>query len=157
MLKDKTRGAVNFGRDLLYLIAEAMDLARRRSEVPDFAQRAERLKTALSRMVSPKRHWSDPGNQALAAALHKDLPHLFRYLDDPNVSATNNQAERDLRPAVIVRKIGRCNKTDAGADAHAGISSILSTLRKQGFNPLKGLRELLSMASPAFDTLAVTP
>ena len=156
LLKDKTRGAVNFGRDLLYLIAEAMDLARRRSEVADFAEQAARLKEALRRMVSPKRRWSDPGNEALAAALYKDLPHLFRYLDDPNVSATNNQAERDLRPAVIVRKIGRCNKTDAGADAHAGISSILSTLRKQGFNPLQGLKELLSMSSPGFDALTVT-
>lgn len=157
LLTDKTRGAANFGRDLLYLIAEAMDLARRRSEVPDFGERAARLKDSLSRMLSPHRRWSDPDNQALAAALFKDLPHLLRYLDDPDVSATNNQAERDLRPAVIVRKIGRCNKTHAGAAAHAGISSILSTLRKQGFNSLCGLRELLSMPSPAFDTLTVKP
>ena len=157
LLKGKKRGAVNFGRDLIYLIRAAMDLARRREDVPDFSTQAKTLKDSLTRMLSPTRKWSDPDNAKLAAALHKDLPHLFRYLDDPRVEATNNRAERDLRPAVVVRKIGRCNKTDAGADTHAAISSILGTLRKKGFNPLCGLIDLLSMPVPSFGILSLPP
>lgn len=157
LLKGKTRGAVHFGRDLIYLLRTAMDLARQRETTPDFSAQAKVLNESLARMLSPDRQWSDPDNAKLAAALHKDLPHLFRYLEDPRIEATNNRAERDLRPAVVVRKIGRCNKTDAGAEAHAAISSIVATLRKRGFNPLRGLKELLFMPVPSFDTLLVTP
>jgi hypothetical protein len=52
----------------------------------------------------------------------------FLYLDD--LEATNNQAERILRSAVITRKTNGCNLTRQGADAHAMLSSVLVTCRQ---------------------------
>ena len=59
------------------------------------------------------------------------------------MDATNNRAERALRPAVIVRKTGGCNKTEAGARVHGILSSILVTARQQGLNPVVYLAKLL--------------
>jgi len=37
------------------------------------------------------------------------------FLHDPEVPPTNNHAELMLRPAVITRKVGGCNKTLLGS------------------------------------------
>jgi hypothetical protein len=46
--------------------------------------------------------------------LNKRRDHLFTFLDHDGVDATNNLAERQLRPAVIARKISCGNKTQKG-------------------------------------------
>jgi hypothetical protein len=47
-------------------------------------------------------------------------------------SASSHRAERALRPAVLVRKTGGCNKTRRGARTHAVLASLLQTLRQPG-------------------------
>jgi transposase len=42
------------------------------------------------------------------------------------VDATNNLAEREGRPAVIARKLSAGNRTEAGAETHAVLASVLS-------------------------------
>jgi len=56
------------------------------------------------------------------------------------LSFTNNQAERDIRPANGKIKVARCFRTQLGAKHYARILSFISTARKQGqsvFNQLK--------------------
>ena len=52
----------------------------------------------------------------------------FLYEEEPG---TNNQAERDLRPAVIIRKTGGCNRAASGARVHEVLASILATCKKR--------------------------
>jgi transposase len=47
-------------------------------------------------------------------------------------SSDHNAAERELRPAVIIRKTNGCNRSPAGAEAHAIITSVLRTCEKHG-------------------------
>lgn len=50
----------------------------------------------------------NPPNTAFANArssMVKQLDHRFTFLDHPGVDATNNLAERELRAAVIARKL----------------------------------------------------
>jgi hypothetical protein len=58
---------------------------------------------------------SDPAEESLRARLWKQRNHLLVFLDHPGVDPTNNLAERQLRPAVIARKLSCGNKTLAGA------------------------------------------
>src|SRR5262245_38218654 len=65
--------------------------------------------------------------------------HLFdrasefqRFLFEPGVPATNNHAERMVRPAVISRKTGGCNKTLLGACVHAVLASLMASVHQQG-------------------------
>jgi len=50
---------------------------------------------------------------------------LFTFLDNPLVEPTNNRAERQLRPNVIMRKITFGNRSALGALNHAVIMSII--------------------------------
>jgi hypothetical protein len=59
--------------------------------------------------------------------LTKQRDHLFTFLDHPGVGATNNLAERQLRPAVIARKLSCGNKTMAGARTFQILASLAAT------------------------------
>jgi transposase len=55
--------------------------------------------------------------------------HVLRFLRE-EVEPTNNRGERDLRPAVIARKVSHCSKNERGARAFEAFVSVLQTLRK---------------------------
>ena len=54
------------------------------------------------------------------------------FLHDAEVPPTNNHAEQMLRPAVITRKVGGCNKTLLGAVVHGVLASLMVTCKRQG-------------------------
>jgi transposase len=63
----------------------------------------------------------------------------LRFLTDPDVSFTNNQAERDIRMMKLKQKISGCFRTETGAKNFATLRTVLSTARKQGWNILDTL------------------
>ncbi len=129
----KTGRAVCFSRDVTSLLREALALQQQKPTLlPEiFAQRATELEIRLDALIDEKRRMTDPDNLRFAKRLRKHRHHLFRFLYLDNLDATNNLAERQLRPAVITRKTSGCNRTDDGAEAHAILSSILVTCRQQ--------------------------
>ena len=56
---------------------------------------------------------------------------LFTFVLEAEVDGTNNEAERELRPAALARKTGRTNKTLRGARRQSILHSVLESLRKQ--------------------------
>ena len=80
----------------------------------------------------------DPAEQAQARIeekvrlrFTKQRDHLFVFLDHLKVDATNNQAERDLRPAIPVRKLSCGNKTEQGARTFEVLASLAATAHKK--------------------------
>jgi len=61
---------------------------------------------------------------------------LFTFLDFPLVEPTNNLAERQLRPYVIMRKITFGNRSALGASNQAVMMSIIQTGVLNGIEPL---------------------
>ncbi len=61
---------------------------------------------------------------------------LFTFLDNPLVEPTNNRAERQLRPNVIMSKITFGNRSALGASNHAVMMSIIQTGILNGIEPL---------------------
>jgi transposase len=100
-----------------------------------------RLEVELDRLLM--RGYRDPANRRLANHLWRERPYLFTFLYCPGLDATNNAAERALRPLVVARKNWGGNRTDKGARAQAVLCSILASARQQGKNPLDVLIELL--------------
>jgi transposase len=70
---------------------------------------------------------SEPNEEAVRKRLYKQRHHLFTFLDHDGVDATNNLAERQLRPAVIARKISCGNKTPKGARTWQILTSLAAT------------------------------
>lgn len=160
--REKTRGAVRFARELLAVLREALALREQQPalEPTTFEAQQAELEAKLDALISPQRQLTDPDNARLAKRLRKQRKHLLRFLEVKGVEATNNRAERALRPAVIVRKTGGCNKTARGARTHAVLASLLVTLKQQGREVLDYLGSVLTapaeppklLAAPEFDS-----
>jgi len=75
--------------------------------------------------------------------LYKQRDHLFTFLDHAEVEATNNLAERQLRPAVIARKISCGNKTPEGARTWETLTSLAATCAQRG----QSFAQLVSQAA----------
>lgn len=83
--------------------------------------------------------WLFNGRRRRSAEVERLVMHLCAhrgellvFLHQPAVPPTNNHAEQMLRPAVISRKVGGCNQTEAGAETHSVLSSILVTAKRLG-------------------------
>ena len=61
---------------------------------------------------------------------------LFTFLDRPEVPFENNFAERQIRPAVILRKNSQSNRSEKGAATQAVLMSVYRTLKLRGHNPM---------------------
>jgi transposase len=81
-------------------------------------------------------------NLATAFATHKQP--ILRFMNDLDTPMTNNQAERDLRPGKLHRKISGCFRTIEGAQRHAHVRSYLSTTRKNNIPAITALTDLFT-------------
>lgn len=81
----------------------------------------------------------------------------FLYLVNPSLPSTNNQGERDIRPGVMTRKVGGCNKTQAGAEATVILSSVLASCRKQLKSFTACIKQTLSIRGPTQIDLSLLP
>jgi hypothetical protein len=109
------------------LLKSAMLFKKLKPQLPaaewdDIRARLEQRATHL--LASPR---EDETEEAVAQRLRKQRDHLFTFLDYDAVEATNNLAERQLRPAVIARKLSAGNKTERGARTWEILASLAAT------------------------------
>lgn len=83
------------------------------------------------------------GHNLLLRLLHYKQD-VLRFLHDPAVPFTNNDAERDLRMMKCKQKVSGGFRTAQGAEQFARIRGFISTVRKQGFNVLNALQSIFS-------------
>lgn len=145
LAREKRGGAVRFARQVAVLLRAAIELKAQaqRLDLEVFCHRREEIELALDELISETRRFRDRDNARLAKRLRKQRERLFTFLSNEEAEPTNNAAERALRPAVIVRKTGGCNKTASGARTHAILSSVLVTLRQQGRDAIEYLGTVL--------------
>jgi transposase len=100
-------------------------------------------------------HWK-PGKIArsksrnLLERLIKFEDAVLRFMDDPLVPFTNNQAENDLRMIKVQQKVSGCFRSMDGAKVFCRIRSYLTTCRKQGVSATEALSLLFQGKWPAF-------
>ena len=141
--------AENLGFHLVSAIAAA-DKARRRGtwlteqEIADFEEHYRLLvgdgidhheslpPLSSKRKGRPKRR----KGHNLAIRLRDFQDETLRFLRNPLVPPTNNQAEQDLRPQKTKQKISGCFRTAAGAADFLILRSVIETGRKQRWNLL---------------------
>jgi transposase len=116
-----------------------------------------RLEAKLDRLLA--RPYRDSANRRLAKHLQHERPYIFTYLYCPGLDATNNVAERAIRALIGARKNWGGNRTQNGARAQAGLTSILQTAKQQGKNPFDVVVELLccSEKQKILDLVPPTP
>jgi transposase len=122
--------AIRFSEQTAALLRGALKLKERKTTLSEHGYRVAcgRLEAAFDRLLA--RHYRQADTARFVKLLRKQRPYLFTFLDVDAVAPTNNAAERELRPAVIIRKTNGCNRSPAGATAHAILSSVIRTARK---------------------------
>jgi hypothetical protein len=72
---------------------------------------------------------------------------LFTCFRRPDVPPTNNQAERSLRPLVIMRKVVQGTRSQKGLENHSVLRSLFETARRQGKKPHEFFLALLTQST----------
>jgi transposase len=68
---------------------------------------------------------------------------LMNYLLDGNCSISNNLAENSIRPFTIGRKNWLFSVSPKGAEASAGIYTLIETAKANGLSPMKYIQFIL--------------
>ena len=146
---------------LVALLQEAIDLAERREQLTNegYARRVVEIENRLDAWLLGvvRRRNPSPELNRLANHVANHYDEWLVFLHDPEVPPTNNHAERMVRPAVITRKVGGCNKTLLGALVHSILSSIMVTCQQQGQKFLDLARQLWQAGEPQAIPLVPPP
>jgi transposase len=139
---DPTDEWVGFRKKLKRILKDSLRLGRQRDEVGEaFRSRRRRLDLrvkALTGQVS-----SNKNVNRIIKRLNRYEDALFTFLDHENVPPDNNRAEREIRPAVIIRKNSLANRSQNGADIQALLMSIYRTLKLRKLDPLETITNAL--------------
>jgi len=129
----KTGRARQFSQKLKELLKQALTLPEKRTglELELYQQQVTELDQKITHHLR-NRILRDDDNQRLlnGVGTQHDRGHILRFLYQSGIEPTNNRAERDLRPAVISRKVSQCSKNRRGAHAFEAFTSVLETIRK---------------------------
>lgn len=146
-------GDAVFAPALAKLLAWTIAIGRRRGVLKDSTLQQYRAKAdrRLDRLLAaPAPH---PAGRTLQAQVKAWRTKFFVFLDDRRVSATNNVAEREIRPSVVFRKVTGGFRSPWGPKVHAGYRSVTSTARLAGQTAFGAIR---SIADSLFKSAAQT-
>ncbi len=136
-----------FSAKVKRLFQDAFRLRRRDDFSPEaYASRIERLHARLIDLMLIES--SDSDVQRLAQRLRKYWDELLTFLERPDVPPTNNHAEREIRPAVIMRKVIQGNRNRTSARTQSVLMSIFRTLKRRNHNPVDALVNALQQSIP---------
>jgi len=102
----------------------------------------KRLEAQLARACEPFLGSEKP-QRVLCQRILKYLDELFTFVVSPAVPPTNNEAERDLRPLVIARKVWGGTRSPQGSVDTARRATLFGTWRARGLNLFHQVYDLL--------------
>jgi len=83
---------------------------------------------------------------ALAKRLLRHQDELFQFVLIEGLSADNNEAERSIRPLVVIRKISGGSRSEEGTKTRMGLASLFETWQARKLNPFEECLKLLKHA-----------
>ena len=143
LVESGNASAIRFSEQAARLLRSAIKLKERQPTLNEhgYAVACGRLEAAFDRLLA--RHYRQAETVRFVKLLRKQRPYLFTFLYVEAVAPTNNAAERELRPAVIIRKTNGCNRSSTGATVHAVLSSVIRTARKHGHDFVEVAKRVL--------------
>jgi transposase len=121
--------------------------AQPQMDAEEFALRRAGIEAWLNRLLATE--VTQRGDVAIRNRIGKRRESILVCLYEPAAEPTNNRAERDLRPAVPVRKLSCGNKTQAGKRSFEVLRSVASTCCKRGHDVISYLASLLPIDARA--------
>src|SRR5271156_6741255 len=137
--------AIDAGDDVLAprlrdLLADACAIGRRRHDLTDRTLRAyeAKLDRRLDKLMALAP--TAPAGQRLRKIFIKIRAHLFVFVTNRDVSATNNGSERAIRPCAIYRKITNGFRAQWAASLYADTRGAVETGRRRAVRAIEAIR-----------------
>ena len=131
-----------FAKKLRRLLRDAIRLRKRPDFTPErYKKQALTLGHRLDALALAE--YGDRDARRLGKRLLRHNDYILTVLDYQDIPYDNNFGERQIRPAVILRKNSQSNRSDRGAATQAVLMSIYRTLRLRGLNPTKTIADAL--------------
>jgi transposase len=140
-------GWQSFAKLLRRLIRDGIRLRKRSDFTPQrYRSRIHLIHLRLCKLADEAcaGQYADADAKRLGERISRHRDHLFTFLDRIEVPFENNHAERQIRPAVVMRKNIQGNRSDQGAHTQAVLMSIFRTLKLRGHaDPTKVIAQAL--------------
>jgi transposase len=150
-LKESAEKSEAFARGSFYvdckrLLKRMLRLKQQWEKLEDdpYDRRGRRLEATLRQLAGGT--YEEPNARRIAKRLLKYQGELTAFLWNKDLDATNNAAERALRPAVVARKISGGSRSKNGANAWATLASLMRTASQQNRNLMDTIRSMLIAA-----------
>ena len=142
-LKEVDKGKENgedwpeFAKKLRRVYTDAVRLAGARTKVSgdEYGMKLARLHGRIIDLSV--KEWVNGHARRLAKRLYKYGDELLTFVECEGVPADNNHAEREVRPAVMMRKVSQGNRSERGAYTRAVLMTVYRTLKKRSLEPLQ--------------------
>jgi transposase len=133
-------GEAVFAPGLKGLLKRACAIGRRRDRLVDGTLKTYEadLNRRLDRLMALVP--SHPAGAKLQTVIRKTRRHLFVFVQNRHLSATNNGSERALRPCAVYRKITNGFRSEWGAALYANIRSVVETARRRSIRAIDAIR-----------------
>jgi hypothetical protein len=138
-------------KKMVRLLRDGLRLAKKFEVIP--LEEYDRLRAQLLQRLDEviELDSTDPHIKRLSKRLKRHQNEIFTFLENPKeISPYNNDAERIIRPSVILRKICQQNRSWKGARVQAILMTIFRTAHLEGKNPFE---TVLSLAKNAISQL----
>ncbi len=123
-------GRPEFSKLLKRLFRDSIRLSKRRPGLPEkrFALKRGQLQKRLHDLLEQR--YRDKHVRRLVKRLRRHESERFTFLDHIDVPSDNNHADREIRPAVMIRKNSDAIGGDAGAETQSVLMSVFRTLKQ---------------------------
>jgi transposase len=137
LIEDSIAGQAKVPHAVRRILKDALALREKRDviDADEFGLKVTELSERTDKLLEIKP--SHEPNRRLLAHLRTEREHMFTFLTEGGVQATNWRAEQALRPAIVNRKNWGGNRTDAGARTQVIAMSVIRTARQQNIDPIE--------------------
>jgi hypothetical protein len=132
------------------LYTEGRDYGRR-APPPSAAEREGKAAELRGRAHALGLRWARAGEHPAHALCQRLLRHegeLFEFVRQAEVEATNNRAERAIRPLAVARKISGGTRSAGGSTTRMRLQTLFTSWAAQGQDPLQACLAMLQAQVP---------
>ena len=157
LIADSVAGQARVPHAARRILKDALALRDQRDviDAEEFGLRVTELGERTDRLLQ-MRPTHEP-NRRLLGHLVNEREHMFTFLAEPGVQATNWRAEQALRPAIVNRKSWGGNRSWGGARTQQITMSVIRTARQQGIDPIELMTGAQRSRAPAVSELIKLP
>lgn len=157
LIADSIAGQARVPRCARRILKDALALRAQRDviDAEEFGLKVTELGERTDKLLAI-RPTHEP-NRRLLSHLQTERQHMFTFLTEPGVQATNWRAEQALRPAIVNRKSWGGNRSWQGARTQQITMSVIRTARQQNIDPLELMVSAQHSREPAASNLIALP